>query len=209
MSVGASQGSEEEEKQLGETSSACRGVGHAHTGEKTLRVTLQPPLPRQKAKASSRDAGGGWERGSQRPRQSIAEIRGRNCLSRGLCSTKRSRTPPPPHSPHHRQKIRLNPSFVFLIILNLCHKARGPGAVYLHPPRYLFGNNIMFSLKQVLSPRRVPACARVCVLPELRFTFPDGWMGIQSPFFKVVHKMYLLFFISYLSQGVICFHSEK
>lgn len=118
-------------------------------------------------------------------------------------------SPPPPHSPHHRQKIRLNPSFVFLIILNLCHKARGPGAVYLHPPRYLFGNNIMFSLKQVLSPRRVPACARVCVLPELRFTFPDGWMGIQSPFFKVVHKMYLLFFISYLSQGVICFHSEK
>lgn len=53
------------------------------------------------------------------------------------------------------------------------------------------------------------ACVRVCVLPELWFTFPDGWMGIQSPFFKVVHKMYLLFFISCLSQGVICFHSEK
>lgn len=123
--------------------------------------------------------GGG---GSHRSRRAIATSRGRDCLSGGtLYSTKHSRTPPPPHSLYHSQKIRLNPSFVFLIILNLCHKTRGPGAVYLHPPRYLFLNNIMFSLKQVLSPRRVPVCACVfCLSSGLHFLM-DGW-GFRALF---------------------------
>lgn len=146
------------------------------------------------------------KRGSGRWRRAIAVIRGRDRLSGG---TLRSRTPPPPHSLYHSQKIRLNPSFVFLIILNLCHKTRGPGAVYLHPPRYLFLNNIMFSLKQVLSLWRVPVCACVfCLSSGLHFLM-DGWGFRALFFFKVVHKMYLLFFISCLLQGVICFHSEK
>lgn len=113
VSVGASQGSEEEEKQLEETFSACRGVGHAHIGEKTLRVTLQPPLPRQKAKASSRDAGGGWERGSQRPRQSIAEIRGRNCLSRGCAAPNTAGLPLLPTAPTTDRKSGLIQALYF------------------------------------------------------------------------------------------------
>lgn len=180
----------------------------SHRGENSASDPAASPTPAE-GKGIQQGCRGWLGKGVPAPTAINSRDQRQELPLQGLCSTKHSRTPPPPHSPHHRQKIRLNPSFVFLIILNLCHKARGPGAVYLHPPRYLFGNNIMFSLKQVLSPRRVPACARVCVLPELRFTFPDGWMGIQSPFFKVVHKMYLLFFISYLSQGVICFHSEK
>jgi len=115
----------------------------------------------------------------------VSVIRGRDCLCGGtLCSTKHGSTPPPPHSLCHSQKIRLNPSFVFLITLNLCHKTRGPGAAYLHPPSYLFLNNIMFSLKQVLSPRRVPVCACVfCLSSGLHFLM-DGWMGIRSPFLR-------------------------
>lgn len=111
-------------------------------------------------------------------------IRARVCPSGDTRhSTVHSRTPPPPHTLHHSQKIRLNPSFVFLIILNLCHKTRGPGAVYLHPPRYLFLNNIVFSLKQVLSPRRVPACACVfCLSSGLHFLM-DGW-GFRALFLR-------------------------
>lgn len=117
----------------------------------------------------------GWERGSQHPQQSIPEIRGRNCPSRGCAAPNAAGLPPPPnHQPpplteKKKKKNSLNPSFVFFNYLKFMPQSmEGPGAVYLHPLRYLFGNNIVFSLKQVLSPRCVPVL-RVCVcfLPEL------------------------------------------
>jgi len=82
------------------------------------------------------------------------------------------------------------------------------GCLFASSKLFIFKQYHVFLKTSFISPAR--ACVRVCVLPELWFTFPDGWMdGDSEPFFKVVHKMYLLFFISCLLQGVICFHSEK
>lgn len=156
----------------------------SHRGENSASDPAASPSPAE-GKGIQQGCRGWLGKGVPAPTAISSRDQRQELPLQGLCSTKHSRTPSPPRSPHHRQKIRLNPSFVFLIILNLCHKARGPGAVYLHPPRYLFGNNIMFSLKQVLSPRRVPACARVCVFclsSGLHFLM-DGW-GFRALFLR-------------------------
>lgn len=206
-------GSEESEQRGTQTGSLPLLVGllamltSTQGGENPRGAPAAPPNPRHDG-GIQQGAGLGGEGGPSACSQQLSARRQGLPLGGALYSTKHSRAPPLPHGFCHSQKARINPSFVFLIISNLCHKTRGPGAVYLHPPRYLFLNNVMFSLKQVLSPWRVPVCACVfCLSSGLHFLM-DGW-GFRALFFKVVHKMYLLFFISCLSQGVICFHSEK
>lgn len=56
------------------------------------------------------------------------------------------------------------------------------GCLFASSKIFIFKQYHVFLKTSFISPAR--ACVRVCVLPELWFTFPDGWMGIQSPFLR-------------------------
>lgn len=81
------------------------------------------------------------------------------------------------------EKNRLNPKLCIFNYFKFMPQNTGAGGcLFASFKIFIFQQYHVFLKTSFISSAR--ACVHVCVLPELWFTFPDGWMGIRSPFLR-------------------------